>query len=84
LVDAAHERAGGGSNPNRQLVEKLSTNGVEVWVCGQSVICGGHALSDVLPGVKVRPLGDGLQHESAAGRLGDPGRLLTAARESFA
>lgn len=84
MVDAAHERAGGGSNPNRQLVEKLSTNGVEVWVCGQSVICGGHALSDVLPGVKVRPLGDGLQHESAAGRLGDPGRLLTAARESFA
>ncbi|MFM8414268.1 MAG: DsrE family protein [Planctomycetota bacterium] len=53
LVDAAHERAGGGSNPNRELVEKLLANGVEVWVCGQSVIRGGHALSDILPGIKV-------------------------------
>ena len=53
LVDAAHERAGGGSNPNRELVENLFTNGVEVWVCGQSVIRGGQALSHVLPGVKV-------------------------------
>lgn len=53
LVDAAHERAGGGSNPNRELVERLLANGVEVWVCGQSVIRGGHALADVLPGIKV-------------------------------
>jgi uncharacterized protein len=53
LVDAAHDRAGGGSNPNHQLVEKLLANGVEVWVCGQSVIRGGHALSDILPGIKV-------------------------------
>ena len=53
LVDAAHERAGGGSNPNRELVERLQANGVEVWVCGQSVIRGGHALSDILPGIKV-------------------------------
>lgn len=53
LIDAAHDRAGGGSNPNRELVEKLLTNGVEVWVCGQSVIRGGHALSDILPGIKV-------------------------------
>ena len=53
LVDAAHERAGGGSNPNRELVEKLVANGVEVWVCGQSVIRTGHALSDILPGIKV-------------------------------
>ncbi len=53
LVDAAHDRAGGGSNPNRELVEKLLANGVEVWVCGQSVIRGGHALSDILPGIKV-------------------------------
>lgn len=53
LVDAAHERAGGGSNPNRELVEKLVAAGVEVWVCGQSVVRGGHAVSDILPGVKV-------------------------------
>jgi hypothetical protein len=53
LADAAHERAGGGSNPNRELVEKLLENGVEVWVCGQSVVRGGHALSDILPGIKV-------------------------------
>lgn len=53
LGDAAHERAGGGSNPNRELVERLLENGVEVWVCGQSVIRGGHALSDILPGIKV-------------------------------
>ena len=53
LIDAAHDRAGGGSNPNRELVEKLVANGVEVWVCGQSVIRGGHALSDILPGIKV-------------------------------
>ena len=53
LVDAAHERAGGGSNPNRELVEKLVANGVEIWVCGQALIRGGHALSDVLPGIKV-------------------------------
>jgi intracellular sulfur oxidation DsrE/DsrF family protein len=53
LADAAHERTGGGSNPNRELVEKLLQNGVEVWVCGQSVIRSGHALSDILPGIKV-------------------------------
>lgn len=53
LVDAAHDRAGGGSNPNRELVEKLVASGVEVWVCGQSVIRGGHALTDILPGIKV-------------------------------
>ena len=52
-ADAAHDRAGGGSNPNRELVEKLLTNGVEIWVCGQSVIRGGHALSDILPGIRV-------------------------------
>jgi intracellular sulfur oxidation DsrE/DsrF family protein len=53
LVDVAHERTGGGSNPNRELVEKLLANSVEVWVCGQSVVRGGHALSDILPGIKV-------------------------------
>ena len=53
LIDSAHDRAGGGSNPNRELVETLLANGVEVWVCGQSVIRGGHALADILPGVKV-------------------------------
>jgi len=53
LTDEAHGRSGGGSNPNRELVEKLLANGVEVWVCGQSVIRGGHALADILPGIKV-------------------------------
>ena len=53
LADLAHERTGGGSNPNRELVEKLLENGVEVWVCGQSVVRGGHALSDILPGIKI-------------------------------
>ena len=53
LGDKAHGRAGGGSNPNQELVEKLLANGVEVWVCGQSVVRGGHALADVLPGIKV-------------------------------
>ena len=53
LLDVAHERAGGGSNPNRELVEKLLANGVEVWVCGQSVVRSGQALSDILPGIKI-------------------------------
>jgi len=53
LVDAAHDRAGGGSNPNRELIEKLVAGGVEVWVCGQSVVRGGHAVSDIIPGVKI-------------------------------
>lgn len=53
LVDAAHERAGGGSNPNRELIDKLVAAGVEVWVCGQSVVRGGNAMSDIQPGVKV-------------------------------
>ncbi len=53
LGDAAHERTGGGSNPNRELVEKLQHAGIDVWVCGQSVVRGGHALSDILPGIKV-------------------------------
>ena len=53
LGDKAHGRAGGGSNQNQELVEKLLANGVEVWVCGQSVVRGGHALADVLPGIKV-------------------------------
>lgn len=53
LADAAHERSGGGSNPNRELVEKLLANGVEIWVCGQSLVRAGHALPDVLPGIKV-------------------------------
>jgi intracellular sulfur oxidation DsrE/DsrF family protein len=53
LVNLAHERTGGGSNPNRELVEKLLENGVEIWVCGQSVVRGGHALSDILPGITI-------------------------------
>ena len=53
LVDVAHERAGGGSNPNRELVEKLQAAGVEVWVCGQSIIRGGHTPTDVLPSIRV-------------------------------
>jgi intracellular sulfur oxidation DsrE/DsrF family protein len=52
LTDAAHAKTtAGGANPNRELVEQLLANGVEVWVCGQSVIRGGHALADVLPGI---------------------------------
>ena len=54
LNDAAHAKtANGGMNPNRELVEKLLANGVEVWVCGQSMIRSGHALADVLPGIRV-------------------------------
>jgi intracellular sulfur oxidation DsrE/DsrF family protein len=53
LSDSAHERSGGGSNPNRELVEQLVANGVEVWVCGQSVVRSGHALADVLPGIRI-------------------------------
>jgi hypothetical protein len=53
LTDAAHATSGGGSNPNRELVEKLLANGVEVWVCGQSVIRSGHAVADVLPGIRI-------------------------------
>jgi intracellular sulfur oxidation DsrE/DsrF family protein len=54
LKDEAHEKSpAGGSNPNRELVEKLVANGVEVWVCGQSVIRGGNPLSDVLPGIRI-------------------------------
>ena len=54
LTDEAHEKSSaGGSNPNRELVEKLIANGVEVWVCGQSVIRGGNPLSDVMPGVRI-------------------------------
>lgn len=53
LGDAAHERAGGGSNPNRELVEKLLNSDVEVWVCSQSLVRGGHAPADILPGIKV-------------------------------
>lgn len=54
LTDAAHAKTTtGGVNPNRELVEKLLANGVEVWVCGQSVIRGGYALADVLPGIRI-------------------------------
>jgi intracellular sulfur oxidation DsrE/DsrF family protein len=54
LNDAAHAKAANGtSNPNRELVEKLLANGVEVWVCGQSVIRGGHSLDDVMPGIRI-------------------------------
>jgi len=54
LNDEAHAKSSaGGSNPNRELVEKLITNGVEVWVCGQSVIRGGNPLADVMPGIRI-------------------------------
>ena len=54
LTDAAHAKTtAGGSNPNRELVEKLIANGVEVWVCGQSVVRGGNLLTDVMPGIRV-------------------------------
>lgn len=54
LKDEAHAKSPArGSNPNRDLVEKLVANGVEVWVCGQSVIRGGNPLSDVLPGIRI-------------------------------
>lgn len=54
LKDEAHAKSpAGGPNPSRELVEKLIANGVEVWVCGQSVIRGGNPLSDVLPGIRI-------------------------------
>jgi intracellular sulfur oxidation DsrE/DsrF family protein len=53
LNNAAHERTGGGSNPNDELIEKLVENGVEVWVCGQALVRGGYAPPDVAPGVKI-------------------------------
>jgi len=54
LNDAAHAKtAGGGVNPNGELIGKLLANEVEVWVCGQSLIRSGHALSDVLPGIRI-------------------------------
>lgn len=54
LTDAAHAKTtAAGANPNRELIEKLLSNGVEVWVCGQSVIRGGNALEDVLPGIRI-------------------------------
>jgi intracellular sulfur oxidation DsrE/DsrF family protein len=54
LKDEAYAKSpGGGSNPNRELLEKLIANGVEVWVCGQSVIRGGNPLSEVLPGIRI-------------------------------
>ena len=54
LTDAAHAKTTtGGVNPNGELVAKLLADGVEVWVCGQSVIRGGHALADVLPGIRI-------------------------------
>jgi intracellular sulfur oxidation DsrE/DsrF family protein len=54
LTDEAHAKSpGGGSNPNRELVETLIANCVEVWVCGQSVVRGGNQLSDVMPGIRI-------------------------------
>ena len=54
LNDAAHAKtAGGGVNPNGELIGKLLANEVEVWVCGQSLIRSGHALTDVLPGIRI-------------------------------
>jgi hypothetical protein len=54
LNDEAHAKSpAGGSNPNRELVENLLANGVEVWVCGQSVIRGGNPLADVMPGIRI-------------------------------
>jgi len=53
LADEAHNRAGGGSNPNRELVERLVAAGVEVWVCGQSVVRAGHSPTDILPGIRL-------------------------------
>ena len=53
LTDAAHAKTTGGVNPNRELMEELLANGVEVWVCGQSLIRSGHALTDVLPGIRI-------------------------------
>ena len=54
LKDEAYARSpAGAANPTRELVEQLIANGVEVWVCGQSVIRGGNPLSDVLPGIRI-------------------------------
>lgn len=51
--DAEHAKSpGGGLNPNRELVERLVADGVEVWVFGQFVIRGGNPLSHVLPGIR--------------------------------
>jgi intracellular sulfur oxidation DsrE/DsrF family protein len=35
------------------MVDKLVADGVEVWVCGQTVSRGGNPLSDVLPGIPI-------------------------------
>jgi hypothetical protein len=54
LKDEVHAKSpAGGSNPNREMVDKLVADGVEVWVCGQTVSRGGNPLSDVLLGIPI-------------------------------
>lgn len=45
--------ATGAENPERRLVDALLAEGVEVWVCGQSVIRTGHSLDEIMPGIRV-------------------------------
>lgn len=41
------------TNPDQQLIEDLSTAGVEIFVCGQSLLAKGFSLKDVHKDVKV-------------------------------
>ncbi|MEO1408125.1 MAG: DsrE family protein, partial [Pseudomonadota bacterium] len=50
-TDAHYGEDSGQANPNRDLIEKLMANGVEIYVCGQSAKYHSVEASELLPGV---------------------------------
>ncbi|MEM7006851.1 MAG: DsrE family protein [Pseudomonadota bacterium] len=50
-TDAHYGEDSGEANPNRDLIEKLMANGVEIYVCGQSARYHSVEASELLPGV---------------------------------
>ncbi len=50
--DILSDKAYGGSNPNRPLLEQLLANGVRIYYCGQAAVARDVSKADVIPGIE--------------------------------
>jgi intracellular sulfur oxidation DsrE/DsrF family protein len=54
LVDEAHaHRTGEAANPNAELIRRLKSAGVEIYVCGQALARQTYAATEVMPEVEI-------------------------------
>ncbi len=53
LNDVGYQKKYGVNNPNQKLIKQLKDAGVEIYICGQSLVARKYAFEDVNPEIKI-------------------------------